>query len=120
MGFHNCTFCAENESFFAQTSSGDVTLKFASGRTWQMPDMIVHYIVDHGWQPPAEFVEDVMSLKVVGNSRAQTKGVDTPTKVGYLSEPFDSGTVSWELVGKLIALMNRASLSGNRRQTRGG
>lgn len=120
MGSHSCKFGDDNDAFFEQTLSGDVTLEFASGRTWQMPDMIVHYIADHGWQPPTEFVEDVMGLRPIRSARAQTKGVDTITKVGYLNERFISGPVSWDLVGKLVALITQASRSGNRSQMRGG
>ena len=52
-----------------------------------MPDMILHYITDHHWLPPAKFIEDVMRHSVVERNASETQ------KVGYLSGPFDIGMV---------------------------
>lgn len=120
MGIHVCEFCqAKQEGWFDPTSSGDTILSFDSGRTWQMPDMILHYLADHEFQPPAEFVDDVMGMKCAGVRRIQTKSVVQPTPVGYLRGSFPVGEINWELVGKLAALISFASRKGNRAQTRG-
>jgi len=44
MGFYMCAYCIPGaETRFHNVSSGDVTLVFDSGRSWEMPDMILHY-----------------------------------------------------------------------------
>lgn len=113
MGFHVCEYCRQ------ATSSGDVTMSFSTGRTWVMPDMILHYVRDHGYLPPAEFIEDVMWSDYTGGDRAQTRGASAPQMVGYLSGEYESGAVPEGFVEELGALMQRASTEGNRSQTRG-
>lgn len=54
MGFHVCEYCGTNpqpKPRFSFLSSGDVTLVFGNGHMWEMPDMILHYVADHGWLP---------------------------------------------------------------------
>lgn len=120
MGFHTCGFCGN------ETSSGDVILKFDNGRTWTMPDMILHYIAEHDYRPDHMFVEDVAMGELVGGEREQTKGADEPRKVGYLSAgDFDVwGAKDIATKGmffmRLWELMREATKMGNRRQTRGG
>jgi hypothetical protein len=118
MGFHQCEYCrSESKRRYRNTSSGDVIMRFSSGNTWEMPDMILHYIADHGFKPPIEFIEDVMSGTVIGSERLQTKGL--PRKVGYLSGEYIEGEVPAGFVEKLEALMIVAEKSGNRIQYRG-
>lgn len=117
VGFHICEYCKTTEkSRYPITSSGDVTLVFDSGRAWQMPDMILHYVADHNWLPPAELIEDVMKKKMIDGERLQTKGI--PTNVGYLSGPFETGRVPKYFVEKLESLMHQAERQGNRIQFR--
>lgn len=118
MGFHVCEYCKpESENRFSNMSSGDTTLTFSSGRTWMVPDMILHYVVDHGWLPPQEFIGDVMNSKLIGGHRDQTKSPDVQ-HIGYLSGNFEQGEVPEFFVEKLESLLNQAARSGNREQYR--
>lgn len=116
MGFHVCEYCGE------ATSSGDVTMAFMNGHVWMMPDMILHYVADHGWLPPADFQGDVMAVQPIAMLRQQTKGVDV-RRVGYLSGP----QIDWQqgpqlaptFFLRLWSLMQRAARQGDRKQTRG-
>lgn len=116
MGFHICEYDHSAPSAFEETSSGDVTLVFGSGRSWEMPDMITHYIVDHGYCPPSDFVSDVMMSIFVSGERLQTKS--PALRVGYLEGDFPMGKVPERFVFKLMALMRLAEKNGLRRQTR--
>jgi hypothetical protein len=67
-GFHECEFCAE-PSFGVQLEQGDEQLWLGSaeirvfaldGTAYAAPNMIYHYIVDHHYLPPAEFVQAVV------------------------------------------------------------
>jgi hypothetical protein len=125
MGIHVCEFCPRGgnpDNWYNHTSSGDVTLAFKSGHIWEMPDMILHYMQDHGYQPPVEFVEDVIFGEVdpAGCFRLQTKSIDPhpPVKVGYLNGPFQTGEIDVTVVAKLEYLMNWANRHGERQQTR--
>lgn len=112
MGFHVCEYCRE------ETSSGDVTLAFDSGRTWVVPDMILHYVAEHGYQPSAFFVHDVTRETLRSGSRSQTKGVTEPIREGYLSGPFPSGAVPEGFFVALWRVMRQAERGGRRVQTR--
>ena len=121
MGFHLCRLCSSAVRAghrYPWTSSGDVTLRFEGGASWQMPDMILHYVADHGWHPPKEFVADVMLGVLAGGQRVQTRS--WPKRVGYLSEAAILGeSVPEGFVEKLAALMKQASDGGDRLQTKG-
>lgn len=117
MGFHTCEYCSEGVH-----SSGDVTLAFINGHVWEMPDMILHYVADHGYRPPSEFQGDVLGVLPAAASRGQTKGAGA-RRVGYLSGPQDSWDDGPPLAGaffmRLWSLMQRAARQGDRQQTRG-
>jgi hypothetical protein len=116
MGFHLCQYCGQHpnpNNRFNYTSSGDVFLTFSSGTTWEMPDMILHYIADHHWQPPQAFVDDVMNSEVTHATRLQTKGLDNPRKVGYLDAQIQLwGKKPQGFVEKLEKLMESAVEEG--------
>lgn len=119
MGFHVCMFCRGNkESKYPITSSGDVTLHFDSGRSYVMPDMILHYIADHHWAPPKEFIEDVMNGGIVASDRRQTRSCNSLVSVGYLRDTFKEGRVPDGFIEKLEILMAAASQNGDRLQTK--
>lgn len=122
MGFHVCEYCEQKGITISRgnTSSGDVIMEFASGRSWIMPDMIIHYVRDHGYLPPREFCEDVMSGNLIAGKRLQTKGITSPTKVGYLSGPFETSEPNIKFCFRLANLMQLAREMGNRIQYRGG
>ncbi len=130
MGFHLCEWCFDPgiggyiipegvNHAFNFSSSGDVTLYFENGHIWEMPDMILHYVADHGWQPPADFISDVMTQRFLGGERVQTKSVDWPKQVGYLHLELVKGPVPENFVSKLQGLMKIATENGDRIQYRG-
>jgi len=82
--------------------------------------MILHYVFDHGWQPPAGFIDDVMNHKLVEGRRLQTKSpMLAPTRIGYLTGSFEQGSVPDGFIEKLEAFLEQASLMGERVQYRG-
>jgi len=125
MGFHICEFCQRQdlqlagEMEFGPYSSADVTLQFASGRSWQFPHVgLLHYVTKHKYRPPDEFVEDVMGGRLLESRFGQTKS--PPTLVGYLQGPgYPTGDVPQDFVGKLSTLVEEAKKSSGFRQTRG-
>lgn len=125
MGFHVCEFCERGKTDtnrFNHLSSGDVNLTFTNGHRWVMPDMILHYVADHGWVPPDAFIDDVMDGELAAGDRRQTRGIGDifdATHIGYLSGPFERGSVPEGFVERLESLMHEAGLSGNRAQTKG-
>lgn len=130
MGFHVCAYCSGPPR---ETSSGHVLLRMSSGRLWEVPDMLLHYVADHYYRPPAEFINDIMDAEVVAGGRLQTKGRLDPTapeeqatKIGYLEGPIQSrwspeheGTnIHGEFFMRLWRAMRLATHSGARQQTR--
>src|SRR4051812_32274902 len=111
MGFHVCEYCQDT------TSSGDVTLHFANNHTYNIPDMILHYIAEHNYEPEADFVYDVLNNNII-TGRYSTDAEEK--KVGYLS---GDDFKKWSDVNtkalfflKLWTMLKK----GNRRQTRSG
>ena len=119
MGFHVCEFCRGNkESKYPITSSGDVTLHFDSGRSYVMPDMVLHYIADHHWVPPKEFIDDVINGEIAASDRRQTRSGNNLMSIGYLRGTFKEGSVPDGFIEKLEILMVAASQNGERLQTK--
>lgn len=127
MGFHRCEFCPHfaGTTLFQNTSSGDVNLTFTNGNRWVMPDMILHYVADHNWLPPREFVEDVMRGELADSGRVQTRSMNTiadilrGNRVGYLAGSYEQGSVPTGFVERLELLMRQAKDTGGRAQTKG-
>lgn len=118
MGFHVCAYCND------AASSGDVMLKFKTGRTWIMPDMILHYITEHHFMPDNDFIDDVINGELVDAGRYQTKSINEPVQVGYLSGPsFNTWSNADNDKAKFFLQLWRhiqaAVHTGSRRQTRG-
>jgi hypothetical protein len=66
-GFHECTFCPKagrirlytrNERS-AYLGQGEIWVR-GVGKTYRAPNLIYHYVADHQYQPPAEFIHAVM------------------------------------------------------------
>ena len=123
MGFHVCHLCGSMTQQlghrFPPTSSGDVTLVFENGHAYVMPDMIKHYIADHGWAPPEEFVNDVMHNNLFTLPLRSCRVRIEPVQVGYLRGEIKTGQVPAGFIERLEAYMQVAAESGQRRQTRG-
>jgi|SRR5579859_3801318 len=123
MGFHVCEYCLPLAR--PATSSGDVTLCFAvegGEQKWIMPDMIIHYIRDHGYLPETAFIDDVMQRQDVQGTRRQTRSMTTMSlvrTVGYLSGGYPRGDAPSGFVEKLQSLMEQASYTDKRIQTKG-
>lgn len=111
MGFHVCEYCKD------EISSGDVTLDYGNGNVFQVPDMILHYIADHQYLPPEEFINIVRGCDLVNGRRVLTKS--TATKVGHLSGPFPTGLTPANFFESLWFDIRKATKMHQRRQTRG-
>ncbi len=129
MGIHLCGYCyrpngnGSTQIGFGNichpSGSGDIVLlNEASGVQYEMPDLILHYVLDHQWLPPQEFVQEVMTGALKPVCRFQTKGLDitsTPKKafvvkkIGYLEGSFETGDVPKGFAGKLEELMVASS-----------
>lgn len=53
-GFHRCEICKEG------TGSGEIRVIGKNGLVYAAPMMIVHYIQDHLYLPPDEFIQAVL------------------------------------------------------------
>lgn len=115
MGFHTCQFCQATGEKHPATSSGDVTLTFTNGYSYIMPDMIAHYIEDHMYAPPENFVDNVTE-----GTLAEGRTKASPERVGYLDSPyFTRGQTTTLFQLRLRQLIEKATRQGERRQTRG-
>ena len=60
-GCHTCEFCGNALGFGSFGVPGGTKLFYA-------PDMIAHYVEQHGYAPPAEFVAAVLACPLPGTS----------------------------------------------------
>lgn len=56
-GFHVCDFCGEDRG------NGELHVSY-KGQRYQAPAMIIHYIRDHNYKPPQEFIDAVLNNKL--------------------------------------------------------
>jgi len=57
-GWHDCPFCGKHKS------STQFQIQLKGGKTfYDAPEMIIHYIIDHGYLPPQEFIDAIMNYK---------------------------------------------------------
>lgn len=65
MGSHRCSLCAEE----GRHCRGHHNLLVpTAGLLYVAPELVVHYIEDHGYQPPAEFLDAVLACPEQGSS----------------------------------------------------
>jgi len=57
MGHHNCPFCGGG--FDSARSSNEIWVVSKEGKIYACPRMIIHYIRDHKYLPPQEFLDAV-------------------------------------------------------------
>jgi hypothetical protein len=74
-GVHLCEFCTPPEDLvalgeqcrnvweMARSGNGEVRVQSSSGATYAAPTLVWHYVVEHQYQPPQEFIDAVLSHK---------------------------------------------------------
>jgi hypothetical protein len=69
-GYHSCELCRDHQMGWV-VQRGDVKLTLGSaeirapggrGVEYACPDLIYHYIQDHGYKPPQDFVDAVLNV----------------------------------------------------------
>jgi hypothetical protein len=56
-GYHKCPFCNEKQGSNRYVLKIEDTLQ-----CYDAPDMIIHYIEDHNYLPPQEFIDHILKL----------------------------------------------------------
>lgn len=89
MALFVCPKCPwkERHHKYHRAEAGETKLRFANGNLWIFPNLILHFINDHSWLPPQEFINDVM----------------------YGTQVFSQGRARRQLVEKLPTLRRRLS-----------
>ena len=62
-GLYLCSMCFGPAR---PTSSDEIRVKGKGGRVYAAPALIAHYVEVHGYKPPEEFIEAVMTSDVSG------------------------------------------------------
>ena len=55
-GWHTCQWCAKAHG------NGEIRVTGADGTVYAAPILIAHYVSVHGYQPPKEFIQAVMTV----------------------------------------------------------
>ena len=73
MGVHECEFCRAPEDLIqlgrecrsvwrmARSGNGEIRVCSRLGVTYVAPALVWHYVAEHQYQPPQEFIEAVLS-----------------------------------------------------------
>ncbi|MEU4221255.1 HEAT repeat domain-containing protein [Actinoplanes sp. NPDC026623] len=69
LGYHDCEFCS-GESVFR--GNGEYHYYLNSGEAYSAPALILHYIMEHNYRPPEEFLEGLrVNSELVWDARAE-------------------------------------------------
>jgi hypothetical protein len=64
-GLHSCALCKSGNNTFCRQDtkltlgSGEIRVFSASGDTYAAPNMIYHYVLEHHYRPPEEFLQAI-------------------------------------------------------------
>jgi hypothetical protein len=70
LGFHECTFCNDNPKTYLEIEKDGQKVGFGhaeiwvfgdEGKTYAAPTLIYHYVTRHHYDPPAEFIQAVLT-----------------------------------------------------------
>ncbi len=78
-GYHECEFCfpdgprtsySSREEFFEAVGMGDGEIRVpgVGGRVYAAPAMIYHYVAEHHYRPPDEFIDAVLNAPLPGSA----------------------------------------------------
>jgi hypothetical protein len=75
-GFHVCEFCkfpvdgplsVERNNEVIRLGMGEIRIFGDNEQIYAAPDMIYHYIADHNYKPPEEFLEAILTSPLPGS-----------------------------------------------------
>jgi hypothetical protein len=58
-GWHTCPFCGNAKSY------SQYLIRKDRYKSYDVPEMIIHYMDEHNYLPPQEFIDVVMNIKLV-------------------------------------------------------
>jgi hypothetical protein len=74
LGWHNCPFCRKPTLVWVRQGEGEFLLGTAeirvigkNGIIYAAPNLIYHYVAEHHYRPPEEFVQAVMEAPLPGS-----------------------------------------------------
>lgn len=73
MGYHNCEFCDDKNA----KCCSDILIVNKDGQIYQCPKLIIHYIEDHNYLPPQEFLDAVENGYFYGEPEFNKYAKDT-------------------------------------------
>lgn len=68
-GYHLCQFCKSSSFGLKATRNGkeiilgsaEIWIKGKDGKTFAAPNLIYHYVAEHDYEPPNEFIDAILS-----------------------------------------------------------
>ena len=75
LGVHECDLCPPGEG---PEGNGEVRIPGAPGLAYAAPSLIIHYITEHGYQPPEAFIDAVLAVDLDEWSAARWPDVPFP------------------------------------------
>jgi len=86
-GYHWCTYCADTDDPYVIPNGKGKLLHLGSAEIWVpgkgnivycAPNLIIHYIRDHSYKPPQEFIDAVMSVPEFNREASSTDDTGEP------------------------------------------
>jgi hypothetical protein len=71
-GYHFCQFCERDDKGMVSRDamSSNIKMSIGDGVVYLTPSMIVHYVRDHHYKPPQEFIDSVMKMENMSDADA--------------------------------------------------
>ena len=68
-GYHVCEFCtgiSADDSHSRSKGNGEIEVRSADGTWFVAPQLIAHYVAEHDYCPPEEYIEAVLNPSEIG------------------------------------------------------
>jgi len=69
-GHHVCEFCpgtSWGDPYFHEMGNGEIRVRSASGTWYVAPRLVFHYVAEHNYCPPKDFIDAVMNPIQIGS-----------------------------------------------------
>lgn len=109
----SCGFCRIYpviQPKYPGVNAGDVVLVFDNGAVYKMPDIVLHYIADHGWLPAPDVTLTIHRARYIEGQRGKATKYK---RIGYLGHPVQVGFATGGFRQKLEAIFALAKQNGD-------
>ncbi len=117
-GLHWCEFCSGqageivSQAYSGKTmlvGSAEIRVWGTDGKVYAAPNMIIHYVIEHNYRPPNEFIQAVLDAPMPGSPEYEARKLDWERRAEKFSAWIYLRHAIREWNQKVAALLNENS-----------